>query len=215
MSFSALNHFYWVYDIASIAVCKADLAVCKVWKLHRVSIENLEQYFYIIIINEFLVDKNVVTYNKQIFHAFLFNIRNYSSEIINIQRLEVELNIILPKVNNYDIKQEKAWNICFIICHQHQTTSGKIKTNKTQILFKTQVFFAKTELRHIWLQHLVNLLYCFCWCFFLKSLTHEKTNRIRIFLIWNWQLIRDWCEIKQENMIHIYDVAIIEVTGMQ
>ena len=91
-----------------------------------------------------------MTYNKQIFHAFLFNIRNYSSEIINIQRLEVELNIILPKVNNYDIKQEKAWNICFIICHQHQTTSGKIKAKKTeQILVKTQVFFVKTELQHI------------------------------------------------------------------
>ena len=38
----------------------------------------------------------------------------------------------------------------FFICHQHQTISGKIKTNKTQqTLFKTQVFFLKTELRHI------------------------------------------------------------------
>ena len=82
--------------------------------------------------------------NKQIFHAFLFNIRNYSPEVINIQRREAELNIILPRVNNFDIKQKKAWNICFIICHQHQTRSGKIKTNKTQqILVKTQVFFCK------------------------------------------------------------------------
>ena len=31
---------------------------------------------------------------------------------------------------NFDIKQKKACNICFIICHQQQTRSGKIKTNK-------------------------------------------------------------------------------------
>ena len=47
------------------------------------------------------------TYNKQIFHAFLFNIRNYSPEVINIQRREAELNIILPRVNNFDIKQKR------------------------------------------------------------------------------------------------------------
>ena len=80
----------------------------------------------------------------------MFNIRNYSAEVINIQRREKELNIILTKVNNCDIKQTKAWNICFIIWHQHQTRSGKIKTNKTQqISIKTQGFFVKTELRHI------------------------------------------------------------------
>ena len=44
--------------------------------------------------------------NKQILHAFLFNIRNYSPEVINIQRREAELNIILPRVNNFDIKQK-------------------------------------------------------------------------------------------------------------
>ena len=88
--------------------------------------------------------------NKQIFHVFLFNIRNYSPEVINIQWREAELNIILPRVNNFNIKQKKAWNICFNICHQHQTRSGKIKANKTQqISVKTQVFFVKTELRHI------------------------------------------------------------------
>ena len=45
-------------------------------------------------------------FNKQIFHAFLFNIGNYSPEVINIQRREAELNIILPRVNNLDIKQK-------------------------------------------------------------------------------------------------------------
>ena len=46
--------------------------------------------------------------NKQIFHAFLFNIRNYSPEVINIQRREVGLDIILPRENNFDIKQKMA-----------------------------------------------------------------------------------------------------------
>ena len=44
---------------------------------------------------------------KQIFHAFLFNMRNFSPEVINIQRREADLNIILPKVNNFDIKQKR------------------------------------------------------------------------------------------------------------
>ena len=91
------------------------------------------------------------------FNAFSFNIRNYSPEVINIQQRKAELNIILPRVSSFDIKQKKRWNICFIICHQHQTRSGRVKTNKTQqILVKTQVFFIKTELQHIKLQLLVN-----------------------------------------------------------
>ena len=45
--------------------------------------------------------------NKRIFHAFLFNTRNYSPEVINIQRRETELNIILLRMNNFDIKQKK------------------------------------------------------------------------------------------------------------
>ena len=44
---------------------------------------------------------------KQIIHAVLFNIRNYSPKVINIQRREAELNITLPRVNNFDIKQKR------------------------------------------------------------------------------------------------------------
>ena len=61
--------------------------------------------------------------NKQLFHTFLFNIRNYSPKVSNIQRREAELNIILLRVNNFDIKQKSACNICFIIYPQHQTKS--------------------------------------------------------------------------------------------
>ena len=45
--------------------------------------------------------------NKQIFHAFLFNMRNHSPEVIDIQRRGAELSIILPRANNFDIKQRK------------------------------------------------------------------------------------------------------------
>ena len=79
-----------------------------------------------------------------------FNIRNYSPEVINIQPHEAKVNIILPRINNFNIKQKKAWNICFITCLQHQTRCGKIKANKTQqISVKTRAFFAKSELKHI------------------------------------------------------------------
>ena len=46
-------------------------------------------------------------HSKQIFHAFLFNIRNYSPEVINIQRREGKLNVILPRVNNFGIKEKR------------------------------------------------------------------------------------------------------------
>ena len=47
------------------------------------------------------------TNNKQMFHAFLFNVRNYSPKVINIQRREAELNTVLPKVSNFNIKQKR------------------------------------------------------------------------------------------------------------
>ena len=68
---------------------------------------------------------------KQIFRAFLFDIRNYSPEVSSIQRREVELNVILPRLNNFDIKQKSAWNICFIIYPQHQTKSW-VNANKAK-----------------------------------------------------------------------------------
>ena len=40
------------------------------------------------------------------YFVFLFNIRNYSPKVINVQRREAELNIILPMVNNFDFKQK-------------------------------------------------------------------------------------------------------------
>ena len=154
--------------------------------------------------------------NKQISHAFLFNIRKYSSELINIQRREAKLSIILPRVNNFNIEQKKAWNICFIICHQHQTRSGKIKTNKTQqISAKTQVFFCKN-----WTTTYLNTApsksFYIIFAYFFSEIINPWKNQLNSnFLPWNWQFTRAWREIKQENMIHIYDGSIIDVTRVQ
>ena len=115
--------------------------------------------------------------DKQIFHTFLFNIRNYSTEVNNIQRREAELDIILPRVNNFDIKQKKAWNICFVICHQHQTRSWKKRLTKhSKFRSKHKVFFVKTELWHIQLQILENHFILFLLISFLKSLVSEIIN---------------------------------------
>ena len=59
-------------------------------------------------------------------------------------------------MNNVNIKQKKAWNIYFTICHHHQTRSGKIKTKKNTANFDQNTsFFVKTELRHIYKTELV------------------------------------------------------------
>ena len=50
--------------------------------------------------------------DKQLFHGFLFSIRNYSPKVTSIQQRLAELNIILPRVNNFDIKQIKPLNDC-------------------------------------------------------------------------------------------------------
>ena len=49
----------------------------------------------------------------------MFNIGNYSPEVINIQRREAELNIILPRVNNLDIKQKR--HVIFVLLYAINT----------------------------------------------------------------------------------------------
>ena len=49
---------------------------------------------------------------------------NYSPEVRNIQQREAELNINLPMVNNFDIKEKMTWNIYLIIYPKHQAKSG-------------------------------------------------------------------------------------------
>ena len=53
------------------------------------------------------INKQMTANNKQVFHTFLFNTRNYSPEVINIQRREADLNIMLTMVNNSHIKEKR------------------------------------------------------------------------------------------------------------
>ena len=43
------------------------------------------------------------------FHAILFDIRNYSPDVIDIQRRETELNIILARVSNFKQKRHRIF----------------------------------------------------------------------------------------------------------
>ena len=71
-----------------------------------------------IVHDNYLTSIKRLTVSKQMFRVFLFNIENYSPDVINIQRHKAQLNIILMRVNNFNIKQKEVWNICFIIRHQ-------------------------------------------------------------------------------------------------
>ena len=66
--------------------------------------------------------------------VFLFNIRNHSSEVINIQRREEELNI-LPRVNNFDIKQKKVMEYLFYYMPPTPNKIWQVKANKTHEFF--------------------------------------------------------------------------------
>ena len=44
---------------------------------------------------------------------------------------------------------------------------------------------------------------------------HEQSWKSPSWIGLNWQLIQNWREIKQENMVHVYDVTVIDVTGVQ
>ena len=60
-----------------------------------------------------------VDHIKEIFHALLFNIKNYSSEIINIQRREACLKTILPRVNICILKKQK--HVIFVLLYPTNT----------------------------------------------------------------------------------------------
>ena len=57
-----------------------------------------------------------------------------SPDVINV--IVIKLNIILPRMSNFSIKQKKTRTICFIICHQDQARSGKVKA-----IFNKSIFF--------------------------------------------------------------------------
>ena len=88
--------------------------------------------------------KLVDQYNKQIFDAFLFNIRNYSPEVSNIQRGEVELNVILPGVNNFNIKQKKhGIYVLLYATNTKQDLERQRLTKHSKVWSKHTSFFPK------------------------------------------------------------------------
>ena len=99
--------------------------------------------------------------NKQIFYAFLFDIRNYSPEVINFQRCEA----ILPRVNNFKIKQKRHGIFYYMAPTPDKIWEDKDQQNTT-ISIKTQVSFVKTELRHIKLQLILNHFILYLLIFF-------------------------------------------------
>ena len=56
-----------------------------------------------------------LTYDiKQIFHAFLFNIRNYYTRGNQYSTTGWGVEYYISRVNNFDIKQKKTWNIYYM-----------------------------------------------------------------------------------------------------
>ena len=120
---------------------------------YRVSINSHNKEVRIVLELELLyfahvfISDRITFHNKQIFHAFLFNTRNYSPEVINIQQLEAELNIKLPRVNNFDIKQKRHGIFILFYASNAKQYNAKIKAHKISITI--QLFFVQTELQHL------------------------------------------------------------------
>ena len=79
---------------------------------------------------------------------YLLNTRNCSLEVINIQRREGELNIILARVNNFDIK-EKKWHGIFVLLYATNTKQDVGRqwlTKHSKFRTKDKFFIVKTEL---------------------------------------------------------------------
>ena len=82
--------------------------------------------------------------SKQMFHAFLFNIRNYSPELRNIQRRKSELNVILPRVNS-SILTKDGMVYLFFTYTKHQTKSEWMFTRHIIIPVTTKLSFFKKK----------------------------------------------------------------------
>ena len=48
-----------------------------------------------------------------------------SPEVINIQRRDAELNIILLRVNNFDVKQKNTWNFVLLYATNTKEDLGR------------------------------------------------------------------------------------------
>ena len=71
---------------------------------------------------------------------------NFKRFDTKLQQEKRDIRILLPII--ISILNKKAGNICFIICHQHETRSGKINANKTKQISVKTFFFVRAELQH-------------------------------------------------------------------
>ena len=76
------------------------------------------------------------------FHAFLFNIRNYSPEVINIQRREAELNIILPRMNNSILNKKLHGIFVFLYATNTKQDLGRQRLTKRSKVWSKHEFFS-------------------------------------------------------------------------
>ena len=116
------------------------------------------------------------------------------------------MNIILPRVNNFDIKHKKKEYLFYYM----PPTPNKIWEYKYQqnrkFRSKHKFFFRKSwTTTYLTASPRKSFYIVFVDIFFLKSLTHEKFSRIWIFLTWSWHLIRNWREIKQDSHLWRYN----------
>ena len=77
----------------------------------------------------------------QTLHAFLLNIRNFPPEVNNIQQREVELNVILSRINNVLIKQKRhGIFVLLYIPSTKQNQSGSMLTRHFKLfLYKRKI----------------------------------------------------------------------------
>ena len=80
---------------------------------------------------------------KQIFHAFLFNIGNCLPEVTNIQQRVAELNIILPRANNFYIRQkrQRIFILLYTLSIKRKPWVNANKANKFQLQHNFLFFY--------------------------------------------------------------------------
>ena len=108
---------------------------------------------------------------EQVFHAFLFNIRSHSLEVIT-QRRKAKLNIILPRVNDFDVQQKMTWNI-HILLYTHSTKQNQctwMLSNHSKIQWQHLYFFLNSFPTYSTPTRKTNYFNIF----FLKSLNRDK-----------------------------------------
>ena len=76
------------------------------------------------------------------FHAFLFDIRNDSHEIINIERREAELNIISLKVNNFVLNKKRHGISVLLYATNTKKDLGRKRLTKHSKFWLKHKFFS-------------------------------------------------------------------------